>query len=385
MDENNNKKDELSYQIPGVIIPEQVTDSGKVVGTSDTKDTLNDIKNNSEESNQSIYDTPGIIIPSQNVNGVVIPQKTNMSESTIKEAQDKSIVDYKTPPILPGMPPEKPQMEKETSTEQKIGDTPINNSKLKKEKKDHHRISLFIIIVLLAGLLYLVYKTYLNSEINTPKSDSELNKQVFNKNGYLVQELYSWINLNGCNSRNEIFYNNERTVASSSLKIEDKNYLAYRILKHQQLMKKNCSNYPTSLHVNDKDKKWYCGEDYLSKNITIYSDDDDLTYIINGDDLKKQTEKMFGKGEYQPLTFTTGINNRYLYDQTTDSYILQSTDGEDTCDNYTTALTSVDNNDASVTLHVKIVNETTKNEIMYHYKFMKTDDGNYYFQELTKG
>lgn len=44
MDDNNNKKDELPYQIPGVIIPEQVTDSGKVVGTSDTKDTLKDIK-----------------------------------------------------------------------------------------------------------------------------------------------------------------------------------------------------------------------------------------------------------------------------------------------------------------------------------------------------
>ena len=44
MGDNNNKKDELPYQIPGVIIPEQVTDSGKVVGTSDTKDTLNDIK-----------------------------------------------------------------------------------------------------------------------------------------------------------------------------------------------------------------------------------------------------------------------------------------------------------------------------------------------------
>lgn len=58
MGDNNNKKDELPYQIPGVIIPEQVTDSGKVVGTSDTKDTLNDIKNNSEESNQSIYETP---------------------------------------------------------------------------------------------------------------------------------------------------------------------------------------------------------------------------------------------------------------------------------------------------------------------------------------
>ncbi len=64
---------------------------------------------------------------------------------------------------------------------------------------------------------------------------------------------------------------------------------------------------------------------------------------------------------------------------------LQSADGEDTCDNYTTTLTSVDNDDTSVTLHVKIVNGTTKNEVMYHYKFMKTDDGNYYFQELTKG
>ena len=64
-------------------------------------------------------------------------------------------------------------------------------------------------------------------------------------------------------------------------------------------MKKNCSNYPTSLHINDKDKKWYCGEDYLFKSTTTYSDSDDLTYIINGDDLKKQTEKIFGKGEYQ--------------------------------------------------------------------------------------
>ena len=40
------------------------------------QDTLNDIKNNSEESNQSIYETPGIIIPSQNVNGKVIQKKS---------------------------------------------------------------------------------------------------------------------------------------------------------------------------------------------------------------------------------------------------------------------------------------------------------------------
>ena len=98
MSDNNNKKDELPYQIPGVIIPEQVTDSGKVVGTSDTKDTLNDIKNNSEESNQSIYETPGIIIPSQNVNGKVIQKKTNVSEDPIKEDQKKPLVDYRTDP-----------------------------------------------------------------------------------------------------------------------------------------------------------------------------------------------------------------------------------------------------------------------------------------------
>ena len=150
MDDNNNKKDELPYQIPGVIIPEQVTDSGKVVGTSDTKDTLKDIKNNSEESNQSIYETPGIIIPSQNVNGKVIQKKTNVSEDPIKEDQKKPLVDYKTPPILPGMPPEKPQMEKEKLPEQKIEKTPINDSKPKKEKKNNHVISLFIIIIFIS-------------------------------------------------------------------------------------------------------------------------------------------------------------------------------------------------------------------------------------------
>ena len=106
-------------------------------------------------------------------------------------------------------------MEKEKLPEQKIEKTPINDSKPKKEKKNNHVISLFIIIILLAGLLYLVYKTYLNPEIKTPKSDSELNKQVFNKSGYLVQELYSWINLTGCNECEMIFSITTRRVVAS--------------------------------------------------------------------------------------------------------------------------------------------------------------------------
>ena len=65
----------------------------------------------------------------------MIPKKTNVSEDPIKEDQKKPLVDYKTPPILPGMPPEKPQIEREKLPEQKIEPTPISDSKPKKKRK----------------------------------------------------------------------------------------------------------------------------------------------------------------------------------------------------------------------------------------------------------
>lgn len=382
MNDENKENKSAAYQIPGVIIPEQITDSGTTIGTTDSELKQSIDQNKTVVSNQSkyqsIYQMPGIIIPNQQTDGGKIDAINNVRENDIPKPLEKIKLDTTTPTILPGMPePPKQELPKKGNTKPQ---------KPKKEGNAKVGCLSIVIIILGIGVLYLAYNTYLKPSTTTYEKDRNLINQVFNKNGYIVGELYSWVNTSGCNSRNNIFYNEASIVNATDLKEEDKNYLAYRVLKQNDFSKKYCSNYPVALNKNDSNQKWYCGEDYLYKNATTkYDDSLDLTYIIPEDKLKEQVEKMFGQGEYKPKTFTIGVNNRYLYDKNTESYILQSTDGEDTCSNYTNSLTSVTEDNTSITLHVKVINKNTNNEIKYNYKFLKSDDGNYYFEELSKG
>lgn len=381
MNDENKENKTSTYQIPGVIIPEQVTDSGTILGTNNSRDqqpTTNTVTAEQKESEpKSIYQMPGIVIPSQQTDSGKVEAINNVTEKDIPKPMEKIKLDTTTPTILPGMPePPKIEHPKKAKTKPK-----------KPQKEGNAKVGCLsiMVIVLVIAVLYLAYSAYLKPTNKTSQDDNQLRKQIFNKEGYIINELYSWIETSGCNSRNNIFYNDLLTVSVTDLKDEDKNYLAYRVLKQNDFSKKYCSNYSPALNKNDKEQKWYCGEDYLYKNITTkYDDSADFTYVVSSDKLKSQVEKMFGKGEYRAKTFTTSVNNRYLYDSNTDSYILQSTYAEDTCNNYTNKLISVSEEDNSITLQVKVTNKNTNNEINYNYKFIKSENGNYYFQELSK-
>lgn len=382
MNDENKENKTSSYQIPGVIIPKQVTDSGTILGTNNSDNQLSTaqkppvIPNQSES--QSIYQMQGIVIPSQQTDGGKVDAINNVTEQDIPKPMEKIKLDTTTPTILPGMPePPKQEPPKKENTKPK---------KPKKEGNAKIGCLSIVVIILVIAVLYLAYIAYLKTSTTTSQGETALRNQVFNKNSYIIRELYSWVNTSGCNSRNNIFYNEASVVNATDLKEEDKNYLAYRVLKQNDFSKKYCSNYSIALNKNDSEQKWYCGEDYLYKNTTTkYDDSLDLTYILSADKLKEQVEKMFGQGEYKSKTFTIGVNNRYVYDKNTESYILQSTDGKDTCSNYTNSLTSVTEDNTSITLHVKVINKNTNNEIKYNYKFIKSDNGNYYFEELSKG
>lgn len=359
------KKEEQSsiYNIPGVIIPKQVTDSGVVLGTDNTEETLADVPSETTKTDSATTN--------QN------DSQTNNDTSNNNQTSNPDKVDIKTPPILPGMPA--PQKEEE----------PPKGVKVKKKKAEGNAkigcLSL-LVIVLLGVVLYFVYITYINPPKVSSKDKEDLQKQVFNKESYIVNELFNFVNTTGCNSRNNIIYNDKQTVSITDLTQEDKNYLAYRSLKQNVFSKKYCKNYASALNSKSKEKEWYCGDNYLySTDQNNYDDSNDLTLIFSKNELQKQVEKMFGEGEYADKTFKIDESSRYLFDKTTENYILQTKYGTDECTNYTNTLGSVTNDDNNIILNVKVTNEKTENQIVYHYRFVKTENGNYYFQEVTKG
>ena len=361
------KKEEGVYSIPGVIIPEQTTDSGVVLKSDNTNNKVEDKQTNEENTDEkSVYQMPGVIIPEQTTDGGKVEQINNVNSDNLYTPVEKEVVDTSVTPILPGMMPEAPKEEV------------VNGKKKKVKKEGNAKIGILelIIILLLGVVLYFVYTTY----INPPKVSSDdyklLNKKVFNKKGYIVLELYDWVSVKGCNSLNSILYNGNDIVKVSELKDEDKLFLAYLQLKNRDFASKNCANYSTSLHSNDKTNTWYCG------NNTLTDDTKETTLILSAAALKKQVIKMFGQGEYKAKTFQIHDGSRYLYDKKSDIYILQTSDIVSNCDNITTKLSGVSNYDNYIILTVEV--KINNREETRYVRFIKSNDGNYYFDQISK-
>ncbi|MBR4619220.1 MAG: hypothetical protein IKO49_07945 [Bacilli bacterium] len=363
------KKNESIYSIPGVIIPEQTTDSGVVIKT-DNSNTVEEKKeeNQEEEKKESVYSIPGVIIPEQTTDSGKVEQINNVTPENVYKAFEKEVVDTSTIPIMPGMMPE------EKNVENKQVDKP---KKVKREGNAKVGMLEVLVIVLTIAVFYFVFITY----INPPKLSSDdyiaMNKQVFNKKGYVISELYDWVNVSGCNGLNEAIYNSLDVVKVGDLKDEEKLYFAYLQIKNKDILENNCSSYSNVIHSNNINQSWYCGESFG------VDDTNAVTSTIDSKILKKQVLKMFGPGEYRAKTFNISDGSRYFYDSSSDLYILQTSDINTTCSNISTKLNSVENYSGQVIINVSVKFGNNSEEIR-KVRFLKSSDGNYYFDQVSK-
>ena len=371
---NNSQTTETStYQIPGVIIPDQVTDSGEHLSTQPVQETQPiPEKETPPQQETTVYQIPGVIIPEQTTDNGKIETVNNVTEENIYKAPEKEVVNTTEKPLMPGMMPEKKE---EAVVKEKT-------KKVKKEGNAKLGCLYLVIIVLGVASLFLAYKAFLNPKVIVTDDVKTLNEKIYNKKGLVVNELYDWINLTGCNNLYYEFYNPEvESITRTDLSDEFKLYMAYLQIKNKNMEEKTCSNYSAALHKNDKDKKWFCGTDYLNSKVESFDDTNSKTKIIDSKLLKEQVEKMFGKGSYKKKSFSINSDTRYVYDESNEKYILQSKSEDVKCNTFTTKLTEVTNGTTEIGL--KVLLTIDGKEYIKFVVFEKSQDGNYYFNRVV--
>ena len=378
-EENKNAENTQStgYQIPGVIIPDQVTDSGVHISQTNTElpnTTSEESASKEPEKNQGdVYQIPGVIIPAQTTDNGTISEVNNVTEENVYKEPEKEKINTDEKPLMPGMMPEKKVEEVKVEAPKKV------------KKEGNSKIGCLHLIIIALGvvILFLAYKAFFKPSIVITEDAKTINKSIYDKNSLIVQELYSWVNLSSCNNMNySLFDGQKESISSTDLSNEFKLYMAYLQVKRKDTSEEKCVNYINATHSKDQEKKWYCGSDYLNSKTDNYNDKNDKTYVIDAKVLQNQVEKMFGAGEYKKSNFYINIDSRFYYDSSNEKYILQTTSQEVSCNNFKVKLIGVTNNinEISLSLRITHADKYTMNKNVY---FKKTNDGNYYFDRVT--
>ncbi len=381
MNQENEKNTESTqttgYQIPGVIIPDQVTDSGVHLSQESSElpqeSTEEQAQPEPEKKEGDVYQIPGVIIPAQTTDNGTIAEVNNVTEENVYKEPEKEIINTDEKPIMPGMMPEK-----------KVEEVKVETPK-KTKKEGNSKIGCLYLVIIALGvvILFLAYKAFLKPSIVITEDAKTINKSIYDKNSLTVQELYSWVNLAGCNNINYNLFDGEKdNISRVDLSDEFKLYMAYLQIKKKDTDEEKCSNYLNATHSKDQEKKWYCGSNYLNSNTDKYNDKNDLTYVIDAKVLQNQVEKMFGSGEYKKKSFSINNDSRYFYDSSNEKYILQTTSQEVSCNNFKIKLTGVTNDINELSLSLRITH-ADKYIMDKNVVFTKTNDGNYYFDRIT--
>lgn len=364
--DNKDQKENSTYSIPGVIIPAQKTENGQIIESSIADDSR-PLENN--QSNSTIATGPEVPNVTQVVQTTKIPS-TPVSEQVIPPVGVIDASNHLSPAIE-----SQPVSSVQNSNQ---------NSKNSKSKGGKSTIYILIIFLLMIALGFMVYQNYFTPKVEVDPVKEWQRKRVVNKNSLVVQELYNYVNLDGCDSQINFFYGESESVKVVDLSDEVRNYLAYRQLNHNKIEKKNCGNYQSALHQNDSVGLWYCGDGILSDNSGQYNDQSATTSVISEDAIREQANKMFGEDTYKAKTFTTSNSARYLYDSKLSSYIYQVFNGENSCKGFSNKLDQAYQQGDDLTIVVKVTNNENKALQMFYYTFTESDDGNYYFKELRK-
>lgn len=365
--DNKDQKEKSTYSIPGVIIPAQKTENGQIIESS-IDDTNSSIEN--DQSSSTIATGPEVLNATQVVQTAQVPS-TPITEQVIPpvgiiNSNDNSSTITDNQSVLP------------------MQNSNQNQDKDQKPKKSKNTIYILIIFLLVIALGFMVYQNYFTPKVEVDPVKEWQRKRVVNTNSLVVQELYNYVNLDGCDSQIDFFYGESENVKVVDLSDEVRNYLAYRQLKHNKIEKKNCGNYQSALHQNDSVGLWYCGDGFLSNSSDQYNDQTATTSVISEEAIREQANKMFGEDTYKAKTFTTSNSARYLYDSKLSSYIYQVFNGENSCKGFSNKLDKAYQQGDDLTIVVKVTNNENKAIQMFYYTFTESDDGNYYFKELNK-
>ncbi|MBO5138810.1 MAG: hypothetical protein J6B89_04175 [Bacilli bacterium] len=375
---DNDSNTSLGYSIPGAIIPNQTTDGGNVIQTV-----------------SSAAVAPSATVTSSQVGSQVgvgqIKTETVLGEQNLTQINSAVALDSVSNQSLN-------QINNINTSDISVSkkESRRNKKRRKKQEKKNNGEGggatavtgfLFFLVLVLGFLLgYFIYNDYFKEkEIIDPVKEWQ-KKRVVNVDSLVVKELYSYVDLYGCDEQINFFYDDSRTTVNvSDLSFDQKNYLAYNQLKHSSLDKKSCSTYSFALHKNDSEGVWYCGDEYVSSNTTNnYNDERALAYVISGDKIKEMVEKIFGPTSYKAATFKIGSSSRYLYDSKTDSYVFQSYYGGSSCAGYKNQLSSASQEGDIITITVIVTNKLSNAMMKYNYNFKETSNGNYYFVSLNK-
>lgn len=360
------QKEKSTYSIPGVIIPAQTTENGQVIESSiDTSSSINN------QTSSSV-----VAVGPEVSNGSKVVQ-SNQIPSTLPKEQT-------IPPVGMIASNNDSASDKVSQSTIPVADSHENSSKKQKPNKGKNTGYILIIVLLLLALGFMVYQNYFTPKVEIDPVKEWQRKRVVNTNSLVAQELYNYVNLDGCDSQINFFYGESENVKVVDLSDEVRNYLAYRQLKYNKIAKKNCSNYPGALHQSDSVGLWYCGDEILSNNSAQFNDQTSVTSVISEDSLKEQANKMFGEDTYKAKTFTTSNSTRYLYDSKLSAYVYQAFYGENSCKGFSNKLDQAYQQGDDLTIVVKVTNNENKSLQMFYYTFTESDDGNYYFKELNK-
>ena len=357
MNNDNNKEEQKTIiNIPGVIIPPQKTENGTVISSA------------VDDS----HEVPTEVNTDKTVNGLTTSNAPDINTTPVTEApitNPPTNAPITTPPIT-DIPV--------TTTKLDKNGKPIKEEKKKSKSTILVNSSLVgIIVLLLIGLGYFVYKDYLKPQPKVDPVKEYQRKRTANKNSYIVNMLYQFVNLDGCGDQADFFYAATGEVTYANLTDENKNYLAYRMLRHGSIKNMNCATFPNALHSKNPLGLWYCGNyDETGK--------EEETTAISEDDLKDMVNRMFGEGTYKAKSFGVSSSARYMYNETNENYVYQTFNGDNRCTTHTNTLTDSYQQGNNLTIVVKVTNDETKAEGLYYYTFTESDDGNYYFNNLVK-
>ncbi|MCI8548228.1 MAG: hypothetical protein HFJ38_05000 [Bacilli bacterium] len=376
MENKKEEKEVIVYNIPGVIIPEQMTDNGIIKGENNLNQTPQPIKNTKEENKTPPNPSQVVSHNNQTItnsisNQTPIPQTNNIPINQVMTPTKERAQNITQIPNNNNLQPPSP---------------PINQKKIEETPSKNKVIPLLIgIIVMLMGTIsYFIYKDFITPKEEIDPVKELQRKRTINLNSLLVQKLYNYVNLDSCKDQINFFYGESNNITAKDLSNETKNYLAYRQLLNKDIKKENCSNYGKALHKNDTTHQWYCGEEYLHSKTNNFNDETSLTNRIDNEVLKKQVEAIFGPASYKEENFTVNPSLRYLYDNKASSYILQTTNGKNICKEYTNKLEKAFRKGDDITIVVKVTNKENKRMQMFNYTFIESEDGNYYFKALNK-
>ena len=202
-----------------------------------------------------------------------------------------------------------------------------------------------------------------------------------------VQDLYASISVETSSEGSYDYHNGVTDVMyTTSMASALKNYYGYINLDDASIKTGVCNNYPNQKNGAGLIGTYYCGdsESDFTKETS--------TKVILSKDLKESVESIFGDSSYTATSFEENMyaTSKYIYDETTSTYVLVSLQGGGTGPRTKYSFVSYTKTDDSIVIIEKAsdYDETTSayvdNGTEYEITFKSDDNSDYIFYSIEK-